>query len=496
MTDQLPDPGAFGAAFEDFLRAMTTAAERGESELAARMREHLGQKPKELPSTAAEFARTDHPNLQIALDAVLPDAEVLGYSSSHPGFLAVGLGELVSGRSMAGPIESGPVQYTDVDVGGGRVVRCVSSGVYLARYHDAPVVLVLSMSERPFGHAMLKLEAISPRDGTTTALIQDLRVAMRERNVYRGRVISLHGGDENSVTVQFHQLPDIERAAVILPAGTLDRLERHTLGVAVHAERLRADGRQLKRGVLLHGPPGTGKTLSVNYLLRALGGRTTVLLTGRGLGLIEQAVAIARELTPATIVLEDIDLVAAERTMDLGDNGVLFELLNQMEGLDEDADLIFLLTTNRPDVIEPALATRPGRVDLALEIPLPDEAARLELVRLYAGEIPLDAEAEGQIVSRTDGLTGAFIKELMRQAALRAALEERAATTSDTIAALDELLEERSTLTRRLLGQGADAGDAPRPGAQPFPQMIHAFGAAGLRMPEGFIDEPDDPPAA
>src|SRR5207244_5200344 len=213
-----------------------------------------------------------------------------------------------------------------------------------------------------------------------------LRAAMREHNVYRGRVISLHAREDRSISVHFHQLPQIARDELVLPDGTLERLERHAVGIAQHADRLTAAGRQLKRGGLLHGPPGTGKTLSVNYLVGAMAGRTTVLLTGRGLGLIEPAVAIARDLTPATVVLEDIDLVAAERTMHLGNTGVLFELLNQMEGLAEDADLLFLLTTNRADVIEPALATRPGRVDLALEIPLPDEASRLELVRLYAGD--------------------------------------------------------------------------------------------------------------
>ncbi|MGH2949311.1 MAG: AAA family ATPase [Solirubrobacteraceae bacterium] len=76
-------------------------------------------------------------------------------------------------------------------------------------------------------------------------------------------------------------------------------------------------------------------------------GRTTVLLTGRGLGLIEQALAIARELAPATVVFEDIDLVAAECTLPVGHHDILFELLNQMEGLGEDADLLFILTTNR-----------------------------------------------------------------------------------------------------------------------------------------------------
>ena len=213
-------------------------------------------------------------------------------------------------------------------------------------------------------------------------------------------------------------------------------------------------------------------------------GRTTVLLTGRGLSLIEPAVAIARELTPATMVLEDVDLVAAERTMPIGTTGVLSELLNQIEGLDEDADLLFLLTTNRADLIEPALATRPGRVDLALEIPLPDEAARQKLVRLYAQDVPLDPAGERELVVGTVGLTGAFIKELMRQAALRAALEDRSPDSSDAAAALAELLEERSTLTRRLLGQGADGENAPPPGPPPFPEMLHAFGAAGIALPE------------
>jgi ATP-dependent Zn protease len=332
---------------------------------------------------------------------------------------------------------------------------------------------------------MLRLEAISPLEGAVSELIRDLRAAMREKNVYRGHVVSLHGGDDQGVSVQFHQLPEVERAAVVLPPGTLERLERHTLGVAEHAERLLAAGRQLKRGVLLHGPPGTGKTLSVNYLLRAMPGRTTVLLTGRGLGLIEEAVALARDLTPATVVLEDVDLVAAERTMDFGDDGILFELLNEMEGLGEDTDLLFLLTTNRADVIEPALATRPGRVDLALEIPLPDEAARRQLAALYAGPIELDAETEDDLVQRTDGLTGAFIKELMRQASLRAALDEREiATSADVKAALDELLDERATLTRRLLGQGGDS-------AEPYDAMVHAFGAAGIRIPDDDEDEDD-----
>jgi len=275
----------------------------------------------------------------------------------------------------------------------------------------------------------------------------------------------------------------VERDSVILPDGILERVERHTVGIAAQVERLREVDHHIKRGVLLHGPPGTGKTLTVSYLLGVMPGRTTILLTGRGQGLIEQALGLAYELAPATVVLEDVDLVAAERTMP-GEKGILFELLNQMEGLSEDADLLFLLTTNRPDIVEPALVARPGRVDLAVELPLPDGAARARLLRVYAHGIVLDPEAEADLVTRTEGVSGAFIKELMRQAALRAALAGgEQATVADVRAVLDDLLDDRSALTRRLLGQPADGSPTDTAAATPLPGMLRAFEAAGLPLP-------------
>jgi hypothetical protein len=477
----LPDPAAFGAVFEDFMEAMTAAAERPDDGLTERLREHLGTEPGRLPVTAAEFPTTEHPNVQLALDAVLPDAEVIGIASRHPGFTA-GLADLTSGSGIGGLLRTGPVQYVDVEIGDGRVLRCVAGGLFLVHYGEAPAALVLSRGERPYGpNNVLRVEGISPAEDAVGSLLAQLRAAMREHNVFRGKVVSLHQSEMGQASVRFHTVAHVPRESVILPPGTMERLERQAIGIAEQAERLRAAGRHLKRGVLLHGPPGTGKTLSVTYLLGAMPGRTTILLTGRGLGLIEEAVSIARELLPATVVFEDIDLVAAERMMDMGDGGALFELLNQMEGVEEDADLLFLLTTNRPDIVEPALAARPGRVDLALEIPLPDEEGRRGLLALYAEGAELDAATERDVVARTEGTTGAFIRELMRQAALRAALEgETRPSSHEVTTVLDELLDERSALTRRLLGQPGE-GDG-----HPHPAMERAMRMAGIPFPPDF----------
>ena len=104
---------------------------------------------------------------------------------------------------------------------------------------------------------------------------------------------------------------------------------------------------------------------------------------------------------------------------------------------------------------------------------------RRRLLGLYGAGIEIDAGSAGQLVERSDGVSGAFIKELVRQAWLRAALEDREPPTAqDLRRVLDDLLEERSTLTRRLLGQGGDDTDG-----HPFPAMRHALHAAGLPIP-------------
>lgn len=127
----------------------------------------------------------------------------------------------------------------------------------------------------------------------------------------------------------------------------------------------------------------------------------------------------------------------------------------------EDADVAFVLTTNRADVLEPALAARPGRVDLAIEIGLPDEVARRLLLELYGRGLDLQLNEVDSIVGRTSGVTAAFIKELVRKAALLAAstsagAEQIVVHDEHVTESLDELLAERSALTRVLLGGAQD----------------------------------------
>ena len=306
---------------------------------------------------------------------------------------------------------------------------------------------------------------------------------MHDHSVFRGKVLSFSFSQWGDFGVSFQRLPQIGREQIVLPTESLEAIERHTIGISRHGPALRAAGRHLKRGLLLFGPPGTGKTLSIMYLCGQMPGRTTLLLSGPSAGALGQAAAIARSLQPAMVVLEDVDLVATERTMPgAGTNPLLFQLLNEMDGLAEDVDVVFVLTTNRVDLLEPTLAARPGRIDQAVEIPLPDHDCRRRLLDLYFRGLDHDVDDLDDVVARTEGVTASFIKELVRRAVLHAAdATPDAGSTGvrlglvDLVEALDDLLEHSAPVLRSSLGANRHLADNLDPETWE-PDAPHAVG--------------------
>jgi ATP-dependent 26S proteasome regulatory subunit len=187
-----------------------------------------------------------------------------------------------------------------------------------------------------------------------------------------------------------------------------------------------------------------------------LKGHTTFLVTADQMGLLSEYMTLARLLQPSVVVLEDVDLIARDRTrMDNPcQESLLNRLLNEMDGLKEEADILFILTTNRPADLEQALSTRPGRIDQAIEFPLPDKECRAKLVRLYSRGVSVSEEVLQSIVVRTEKTSAAFIKELMRRSILNhlERADEPLIEHEDVDGALQELLGSGS-LNLLLLGQ-------------------------------------------
>ena len=454
----------FAGAFKRFLETANAQAPPEESAFLARLQAHFGEDPSGMPVVGQGFGSRQHPNVQIAIDAYLAEdgrsAEIVGIGAdSFQSEFGVSMSQLVTpARGGRTPLVEGPVEHVDINLGEDEVLTCVQRGLYLIKDGDARLAVLLSRAR----HEDLRVDAMAQDREDAERFLADLRSTMRERSVYRGRVLSLSAGGMGSVSVEFHTLPKIDRGQIVLPQGVLDRVERHTLGFAEHAEELLEAGRHLKRGLLLHGAPGTGKTLTAMYVASLMSGRTVMLLKGRGFGLIEQSCRMARTLAPSIVILEDVDLVAEERTRAgaAGCTPLLFELLNEMDGLADDVDIVFLLTTNRPDLLEPALAARPGRVDQAIEVPLPDEDCRRRLFDLYSDGLKLELDDRDSLIHRTEGASGAFIRELLRKSALIAADEGNGLVVRDAHVdeAIRELVDEGGDLTKSLLGAKTTVG--------------------------------------
>jgi ATP-dependent 26S proteasome regulatory subunit len=255
----------------------------------------------------------------------------------------------------------------------------------------------------------------------------------------------------------------VRRADIILSEPALALIERNTLGFAQRAEQLTRLGLSARKGVLLYGPPGTGKTLIVRWLAGALEGYTKLIVTAGHYGLLEETFEIARALQPALIVLEDVDLVGGHRDGPFAaGSGTLNLLLDEMDGLAPEARLLFVLTTNRPEVLEPALAARPGRVDQVIEVGLPGEAERRLLVERYVGGLRVTESLAAETAARVGRVSPAFIKELMRRAA-QAMLErggDEVLEAHDVDRALADMLGAGGRFAARMLGAEAAIGFA------------------------------------
>lgn len=355
-------------------------------DLRQKVYDHMGVDPSTLTIVSEQFEKYNHPNLQLALNEISENKDnqvtVLGLQSGFVNNITgTSLKDIISPQSFAsmvglGGVKEGSVQYLNMDIGNGQKLACVQGALYLIaeKGKENMVVLLRQNSMMDFaGQSAINLDVMAKERTTAEKFVQNIQKNIRLKNVYRGKILSTsnEGGG-----LKFHDLPPVTRDRIILPDGLLKRIERQTIEAGKHSEALKKANRKLKRGILLHGRPGTGKTLTAMYLASEMKERTVILMTGRGQGAIESSCRFARWLEPSMVVIEDVDLIAEDRATQQGCNtAILLELLNEMDGLSDDVDVLFFLTTNRPEVLEPALAARPGRVDQAMKFLCPTKTA-------------------------------------------------------------------------------------------------------------------------
>lgn len=425
--------------------------------VAAVVSQHIGIDSSQMPIVRLDIPRHQFVNLDVAVQTLIDDhggGEVVGIGGGDQRHHQT-LGDLLQTHGHWG-MPVGPVDRARIETGVATSREAITSGIHLFRYDGTPVA-IFQRKGNPHYDSGTGIEVLAPAE-VAEQLLGDIRRLMVERSVFRGQVLTFGISDEMYASsaggIGFLERVELAPADVVLPEGSLARLERHVLGPARHLDTLRGAGQHLKRGLLLYGPPGTGKTHTVRYLIGRSPGVTTIVLAGDALGAVSMATELAHALQPALVVMEDIDLIAEHRGLH-GPQPLLFSLLDAMDGLTSEADVAFLLTTNRPDLLERALTQRPGRIDLAVEVPKPDEAARRALLGVYAGSLDFSSPALDLAASRTHGATASYFKELVRRSVLNAADEGVALSDDVLLATLEEMQSDGEELTRALLGAGS-----------------------------------------
>jgi cell division protease FtsH len=203
-------------------------------------------------------------------------------------------------------------------------------------------------------------------------------------------------------------------------------------------DKFRKLGAEVPRGVLLMGPPGTGKTL----LARALAGEAGVpffsisgsefieVFVGVGASRVRNLFAQAKKHAPCIMFIDELDAVGRTRGTGLGGGHdereqTLNQILAEMDGFQPHESVIVLAATNRPDVLDPALL-RPGRFDRHVTLDLPDRKDRSAILVVHTRKVPLAPDVDlGRIAGTTPGFSGADLRNLVNEAAMLAAREQR-----------------------------------------------------------------------
>lgn len=192
------------------------------------------------------------------------------------------------------------------------------------------------------------------------------------------------------------------------------------------------------RGVLLYGPPGTGKTMLVRAVanattasfIRVNGSEFVQKYLGEGPRMVRDVFRLARENAPAIVFIDEIDAIATKRFdaqtgADREVQRILLELLNQMDGFDQDANVKVIMATNRADTLDPALL-RPGRLDRKIEFPNPSRRERRLIFQTITGKMNLAPDVDLEdFVGRPDRISAADIASICQAAGLQAVRKNR-----------------------------------------------------------------------
>jgi cell division protease FtsH len=302
--------------------------------------------------------------------------------------------------------------YRNIEYEHNKTKSCLHDGCYFVEKGELRYIYRISPSPNGMGFSIFSHVKTKP---TTGEFWTKIVTYAKKHNYLKGKKI-----DPKCRIIPLDRKYDW--SDLVLDEDRKDDIRRNLSNIINYSELYKKNNLQIKRGLIFHGPPGTGKTL-LGKILCSTVDWTFVWVTPKFLQDsrdVSKIVNICRDLSPSILFLEDMDLYGGTRDQNR-DVGVLGELMNALDGIEENNNIITIATTNDKDKLEKALLSRPGRFDRVIEFSAPQSESRLNMLRLFTKDISLEKTIDLSKVSNyLDKLTGAQIKELVNLAILYA----------------------------------------------------------------------------
>jgi SpoVK/Ycf46/Vps4 family AAA+-type ATPase len=305
------------------------------------------------------------------------------------------------------------VRKIDIEIAPNVYFRGVTIGFLLLERNGKKFAVELSDSFSFEERWWVNLYYAGNNESEVLNFIESLEKYSIERSYLRGKKIS--------PSLEFIKVEPYGWDDVILPPLTKKEIISNVDNLINGIDIYKRNNIKFKRGLILKGVPGTGKTMIGKVLCNCVN-CTFIWVTPKFLE-NSRAVTSICNISPAILFLEDIDLYGLNR--EISNNAALLgELMNQLDGIVENHFVIVIATTNKVDDVEQALKNRPGRFDRILDVPVPSNENRLEMLKLHTKNRILDGVNLEELSTKLENYTGAHVKELVMTASI-AAIDEK-----------------------------------------------------------------------
>jgi cell division protease FtsH len=300
--------------------------------------------------------------------------------------------------------DQGTPTYSNIEYNPNQFKSCLCNGAFFLESESGKYILDVTEYEDTYSFKMTSLKETKPSCET---IMNELKEYSIQHNFLKGQKISA-----NCEFIKLEKKYTWDD--LILPKRLKKDLRQNLSNLIDYFDIYKLNKLTLKRGLILSGPPGTGKSLLGKILCSTIDW-TFVWVTPNDFSrprAVKEVVDLCRALSPAILFLEDIDLYGQHRETN-GAVELLGELLNRLDGLQENNDVITIATTNKVEVLEKALFDRPGRFDKVLAFLEPTEESRLNMLQKFTEGLNMVGVDFKEMNKQLSGLTGAHIKEFV-----------------------------------------------------------------------------------